>query len=201
VRSLAARLIGSPDLYAHKRRSRAEHQLRDVPRRVHAERPRVVQRKHNEANGEDNRDGGDDNRSWNCGVEGPTDDPEIERCARARRRTSSRCSARIGTPMLLMGDEVRRTQRGNNNAYCQTASCRGSTGRWWSATPICSASRECSSVADEPAGQEPHQPDADRAAASPAVTWHGVRLNEPDMGHDSHTLAATVSMAAARGCS
>jgi isoamylase len=72
--------------------------------------------KHNEANGEDNNDGTDDNRSWNCGVEGPTDDPAIERCGRGSSATSwRRCCSRQGVPMLLHGDELGRTQDGNNN--------------------------------------------------------------------------------------
>ena len=77
-------------------------------------------RKHNEANGESNHDGSDDNRSWNHGVEGPTDDPGV---LAARARTSRALLATLllstGTPMLLMGDEIGHTQRGNNNAYCQ----------------------------------------------------------------------------------
>ncbi|MDX2162655.1 MAG: glycogen debranching protein GlgX [bacterium] len=76
--------------------------------------------KHNEANGEDNRDGANDNNSWNCGVEGPTDDPEI---LRLRRRLMKNTIAILlvsqGVPMLQMGDEIARTQNGNNNAYCQ----------------------------------------------------------------------------------
>jgi glycogen operon protein len=76
--------------------------------------------KHNEANGEENRDGVDDNLSWNCGVEGETGDSEIE----ALRERQIRNFAAIlllsqGVPMLVAGDEFRRTQRGNNNAYCQ----------------------------------------------------------------------------------
>jgi glycogen operon protein len=76
--------------------------------------------KHNEANGEDGRDGTDDNRSWNCGVEGPSDDPEIDAL---RRRQARNLLATLvlsqGVPMLLGGDELGRTQRGNNNGYCQ----------------------------------------------------------------------------------
>jgi isoamylase len=76
--------------------------------------------KHNEANGEGNRDGSNDNRSWNCGVEGPTDDPEVNLLRERQQRnllTSLLLSA--GVPMLLAGDELGRTQLGNNNAYCQ----------------------------------------------------------------------------------
>ncbi len=76
--------------------------------------------KHNEANGEDNRDGHSHNLSWNCGVEGPTDDPAvIELRDRQRRNFMAMLLLSQGTPMLLMGDEIGRTQKGNNNAYCQ----------------------------------------------------------------------------------
>jgi glycogen operon protein len=76
--------------------------------------------KHNEANGEDNRDGEADNRSWNCGVEGPTDDPAI-RALRERQKRNFLTTLLLsqGVPMLLGGDEMGRTQQGNNNAYCQ----------------------------------------------------------------------------------
>jgi isoamylase len=76
--------------------------------------------KHNEANGEDNKDGQADNHSWNSGAEGPTDDEEVNALRHRRRRN---CLATLmlsqGTPMLLAGDEFLRTQNGNNNAYCQ----------------------------------------------------------------------------------
>jgi glycogen operon protein len=76
--------------------------------------------KHNEANEEGNRDGHDDNRSWNCGVEGPTDNPEIlDLRDRMRRNAMATLLLSHGTPMILMGDEIGRTQHGNNNAYCQ----------------------------------------------------------------------------------
>ncbi len=76
--------------------------------------------KHNKANGEGNRDGTNDNRSWNCGVEGPTDNPEIlELRARQKRNFLTTLFCSQGVPMMLAGDEMGRTQRGNNNAYCQ----------------------------------------------------------------------------------
>ena len=76
--------------------------------------------KHNEANGEDNKDGHSDNRSWNCGAEGPTDDAEVNALrARQRRNFLATLLLSQGTPMLLAGDEFARTQNGNNNAYCQ----------------------------------------------------------------------------------
>ena len=92
--------------------------------------------KHNEENGEDNRDGCDDNRSWNCGVEGPTDDPAIERLRNRQVKNFLTVTVlSVGVPMILMGDEVRRTQRGNNNAYCQDNERAGSTG------PCCANTR------------------------------------------------------------
>ena len=80
----------------------------------------VEYEKHNEANLEDNRDGANDNRSWNCGVEGPTDDPAV---ISLRKRQTRNFLATIlfsqGVPMICHGDEMGRTQDGNNNAYCQ----------------------------------------------------------------------------------
>ena len=76
--------------------------------------------KHNDANGENNNDGSNDNRSWNCGVEGPTDDPDINKLrSRQIRNMLATVLLSQGTPMLLAGDEFGRTQQGNNNAYCQ----------------------------------------------------------------------------------
>ncbi len=76
--------------------------------------------KHNEANGEDNRDGESHNRSWNCGIEGPTNDPEVNKLrARQKRNFLATLFLSQGIPMLLAGDEIGRTQQGNNNAYCQ----------------------------------------------------------------------------------
>src|SRR6185437_10269995 len=76
--------------------------------------------KHNEANGEENRDGDNNNNSWNCGAEGPTDDPKINELRRRQRRNFlTTLFLSQGVPMLLAGDEWARTQKGNNNTYCQ----------------------------------------------------------------------------------
>src|SRR5204863_2110908 len=76
--------------------------------------------KHNEANGEENRDGANDNRSWNCGVEGPTDSSEVNALrARQKRNFLATLMLSQGVPMICGGDEIGRTQNGNNNAYCQ----------------------------------------------------------------------------------
>ncbi len=118
---LAGRLAGSADLYAHSGRrpfasvnfitAHDGFTLRDLVSYDH---------KHNEANGEDNRDGHDDNRSCNCGHEGPTDDPGVLDCRRRRMRSlAATLLLSQGVPMLLGGDELSRTQQGNNNTYCQ----------------------------------------------------------------------------------
>jgi isoamylase len=117
----AARLSGSSDLYEDNgRRPHASinfvtahdgFTLRDLVSYNH---------KHNEANGEDNQDGEDHNRSWNCGVEGPTDDPEVNDLrARQQRNFLATLLLSQGVPMVLHGDELGRTQQGNNNTYCQ----------------------------------------------------------------------------------
>ena len=120
VRRLADRMLGSPDVYGHKGRE-AEASVNFVTCHDGFSLNDLVSydRKHNEANGENNRDGADDNRSWNCGVEGPTDDAVIE--ALRNRQVKNFMTVTLlslGMPMILMGDEVRRTQGGNNNAYC-----------------------------------------------------------------------------------
>ena len=116
----ADRLLGSPEVYGHKGRE-AEQSVNFVTCHDGFTLNDLVSydRKHNEANGEDNRDGANDNRSWNCGVEGPTDDPAVE--ALRNRQVKNFLTVTLlslGVPMILMGDEVRRTQGGNNNAYC-----------------------------------------------------------------------------------
>ncbi len=118
---LAYRLTGSSDLYQYRGRrpsasinfitSHDGFTLRDLVSYNH---------KHNEANGEGNRDGDAHNRSWNCGVEGPTDDPKINTLRMQQQRNLlATLLLSQGVPMLLAGDERSRTQHGNNNAYCQ----------------------------------------------------------------------------------
>ena len=97
--------------------------------------------KHNEANGEGGRDGSDANSSWNCGVEGPTADPEIERLRQRQVKNFLAITLlSLGTPMLLMGDEVRRTQRGTTMPTARTTRSAGSTGRSSSGTGSSTAS-------------------------------------------------------------
>jgi isoamylase len=116
----ATRLTGSSDLFGHGRRPTASINLVTVHDGFTLNDLVSYDAKHNEANGEGNRDGNDDNRSWNCGAEGPTDDPSIlELRARQRRNFLATLLLSDGVPLLLGGDELGRTQRGNNNAYCQ----------------------------------------------------------------------------------
>lgn len=121
IGDFARRLTGSSDLYDHSGRkpfasinfitAHDGFTLHDLV---------SYNNKHNEANGEENRDGSDNNNSWNCGVEGPTEDVEINTLrARQKRNLLASLFFSQGVPMLVAGDEMGRTQRGNNNAYCQ----------------------------------------------------------------------------------
>jgi glycogen operon protein len=117
----ASRITGSSDLYARDGR-RPYASINFVTAHDGFTLTDLVSynSKHNEANGEDNRDGSDDNRSWNCGVEGETDDPAVNGLrSRQRRNLLATLLVSQGVPMLLGGDEIGRTQHGNNNAYCQ----------------------------------------------------------------------------------
>jgi glycogen operon protein len=118
---LGYRLSGSSDLYSNNGRSPFSSINFIVAHDGFTLRDLVTYNdKHNEANGEDNRDGSDDNASWNCGCEGPTDDPEIKKLrARQMRNLMATLLLSQGTPMLAHGDEYGRTQNGNNNVYCQ----------------------------------------------------------------------------------
>ena len=121
IQDLATRITGSADLLAHQGRrpwasvnfvtAHDGFTLRDLVSYNH---------KHNEANGEDNRDGSNENNSWNCGAEGATADPEVLGLrARQQRNLLTTLLLAQGVPMLLAGDELGNTQHGNNNAYCQ----------------------------------------------------------------------------------
>ncbi|MFQ5846251.1 MAG: glycogen debranching protein GlgX [Candidatus Methylomirabilales bacterium] len=121
VGELAYRLTGSSDLYDHGgRRPYASINFVTAHDGFTLHDLVSYNGKHNEANGEGNRDGTDENLSWNCGVEGPTDDPAILALReRQKRNMLATLFLSQGVPMLLAGDEMGRTQQGNNNAYCQ----------------------------------------------------------------------------------
>jgi isoamylase len=195
VERLADRLLGSPSLYGHKQREPEESvnfvtchdgfTLNDLVSYDH---------KHNRANREDNRDGADDNRSWNCGVEGPTENSDVDRLrTRQVKNFLTVATLSVGMPMLLMGDEVRRTQGGNNNAYCQDnetswfdwtlLATRADVHRFVS---LLNAHRVFRNVDHEQQGVTLNQLilDAD-------ITWHGVTLDRPDWRPSSHSVAFT----------
>ncbi len=121
IGEFADRFSGSADLYATGgRRPTASVNLITVHDGFTLRDLVSYNDKHNEANGEDNRDGTSDNESWNCGAEGPTTDPGILALrARQSRAMLTTLMLSFGVPMLLGGDEIGRTQHGNNNAYCQ----------------------------------------------------------------------------------
>jgi isoamylase len=202
VTRIADRLLGSPEIYAHKERE-AEQSVNFVTCHDGFTLNDLVSydAKHNEANGEGNRDGADDNRSWNCGVEGPTDDPRVE--ALRNRQVKNFLTVTllsIGMPMVLMGDEVRRTQRGNNNAYCQDNETS-----WfdWSLVAkhadihrfltLLNGRRLLRAI--EP--DEPHV-SLDQLLREAHRAWHGVKLYEPDWRDVSHTLALTAEVPSSR---
>jgi isoamylase len=121
IGEFASRLTGSSDLYATSgRRPVASINFVTCHDGFTVHDLVSYNHKHNEANGEGNRDGTDDNRSWNCGVEGPAGDPAVTALrARQKRNFLATLFLSQGVPMLLAGDEMGRTQGGNNNAYCQ----------------------------------------------------------------------------------
>ena len=194
VRPLACRLRGSPDIYDHEERE-PEQSVNFVTCHDGFTLNDLVSfnSKHNEANGEANRDGSDYNLSWNCGAEGPTDDPAVERLRnRQVKNFLTLTLLATGTPMLLMGDEVRRTQRGNNNAYCQNNDTS-----WfdWSLVEkhadIHRFVRQLIAfrmVRDLPVAR--FGMTLSELLHEQPVEWHGVKLGAPDWGPDSHTLAA-----------
>jgi isoamylase len=203
-RELACRLIGSTDLVSEEEQATYQSinfiachdgfTLGDLV---------AYNEKHNQANGEDNRDGHNANFTWNCGIEGPTDDPAIEGLRQRQiKNLLTILFVSQGTPMLWSGDEMRRTQRGNNNAYCQDNEvswldwglldrhadiyrfCRGLV-RLRRAHPTLYKKRvfEC---AGDLLGCAP------TTAGDALINWHGVFVCQPDWGYASRSLAFTL---------
>ena len=197
VTRMPERLLASPDLYGHEEQE-PEQSINFVTCHDGFTLNDLVSydRKHNEANGEGNRDGNDDNRSWNCGVEGPSDDRAIERLRnRQVKNFLTLTMISLGVPMLTMGDEVRRTQLGNNNAYCQDSELS-----WfdWTlperhADVFRFASRLIHNRVHRVIPEENVGRTLNEILARARIEFHGVTLNKPDWGETAHTLAATVS--------
>jgi glycogen operon protein len=197
VPALADRLIGSPALYGERPREPAQSinfitshdgfTLHDLV---------AYNAKHNDANGEGNRDGHDDNRSWNCGAEGPSDDPEVLalRTRQAKNLLAINLLA-LGTPMLLMGDELLRSQQGNNNAYCQDNETS------WLDWTLLKRHAEIHRFVRglirirnlRESVRIDHHLTLEELIARVKVSLHGVQLGAPDLATDSHSLAITAS--------
>jgi len=194
----ADRLVGSPQIFGHEERE-PEQSVNFVTCHDGFTLNDLVsyERKHNEANGEGNRDGADDNRSWNCGVEGPTDDPAVEKLRnRQVKNLLAVTLLSLGVPMLLMGDEMRRTQRGNNNAYCQDNET--SWLDWSLLEKHADVHRFVSLLNARRLLRDPeherHRVTLHELIAGANKAWHGVKLHQPDWRDCSHTLALTAEV-------
>ena len=189
--AMATRLSGSPDLYRKPNRS-AHHSVNFVTCHDGFTLADLVtyERKHNDENGEASSDGSPVNFSWNCGIEGPDAPPDVLRLRRRQvRNYLTLLLLSQGVPMLLGGDELGRTQRGNNNAYCQDTAA--SWVDWSEAdldrglarfTRLLIALRRSHAAFREPTFLDP-LPDG-----RPRATWHGRRPFEPDWSEGSRLL-------------
>jgi glycogen operon protein len=196
VAPLADRFLGSPQIYGHKERE-AEASVNFVTCHDGFTLNDLVSydQKHNEANGENNRDGADDNRSYNWGVEGPTDDPGVEKLRNRQVKNLLTITAlSLGLPMILMGDEVRRTQNGNNNAYCQDNETS-----WFDWTLVAKHADLYRFVRLLHAHRlmRDFGPGRQRLTLNQLLregnrVWNGVKLGHPDWTVTSHSLALSV---------
>ncbi len=196
VGRLAPRLLASPDVFAHEGRE-AEQSVNFVTCHDGFTLNDLVSydAKHNEANGEGNRDGNDHNLSWNSGVEGPSDDPDVE--ALRNRQVKNLFAIdllALGTPMILMGDEVRRTQRGNNNAYVQDNEIS-----WFDWTQLESHAeirRFVKGLIEIRRRRDIARPVEQSSLLHllqlGRIEWHGIEPGRPDWGEESRSIAVTV---------
>ena len=196
VGSVADRILGSPQIYGYKKRE-AEESVNFVTCHDGFTLNDLVSynQKHNEANGEGNRDGMNDNRSWNCGAEGPSNDPAIEKLRNRQVKNFLTVTLlSLGLPMISMGDEVRRTQLGNNNAYCQNDETS-----WfdWSLVAKHADVHRFTSLLNSRRLVRSWWPELQGASLNEILrdanrSWHGVKSCQPDWSHSSHSLALCV---------
>ena len=194
----ADRMVGSPEIYEHKQRE-PEQSVNFVTCHDGFTLNDLVSYnwKHNETNGEDNRDGADDNRSWNSGVEGPTNDASVEKLRdRQVKNLLAVTLLSVGLPMILMGDEVRRTQRGNNNAYCHDNELN-----WFDWTLVAKHADVHRFVTLLNARRILRDVEHERQRLSLAQliqqankAWHGVKLGQPDWSEQSHSVAFSAEL-------
>ncbi len=196
VKAVASRIMASPDIYQQPDRN-ANHSINFVTCHDGFTLNDLVSYndKHNEANGEDNRDGMNGNHSWNCGAEGFSDDPAINGLRQRQiKNFLTILFTSQGTPMLLMGDEVRRTQLGNNNAYCQDSDL--SWFDWDCVEKHAGLLRFVKGllafIQSLQIFQQEHILAVNYAPDKPHIVWHGPTLGKPDWGENSHVLAFTL---------
>lgn len=197
VRDLAWRLAGSFDIFCRKKSYVSYRSVNYVTCHDGFTLADLVSynHKHNEANGEQNLDGMDENYSWNCGIEGSTDDPNILALRRRQMRNFIvlLLLAR-GTPLLLGGDELGRTQQGNNNAYCQNNEIS------WVDWRLRVKNADLHRFVRGMISLRKRHPSLRRVVAlgdrpftealTEGISFHGVALDNPDWSHFSHSLAA-----------
>ena len=198
VRRVADRLLGSPEMYGHEDRE-AEQSVNFVTCHDGFTLNDLVSYndKHNLANGEDNRDGASDNRSWNCGVEGPTTDPAVETLRNRQVKNFLTVTLlSLGMPMLLMGDEARRSQGGNNNAYCQDNETS-----WfdWRLVDEHADLHRFVSLLNARRLLRDVEHERRRISLCQWIerankAWHGVEIGQPDWGDHSHSLAFSAEL-------
>jgi glycogen operon protein len=192
VPRLAARLAGSPDIFSSQGGSPAcsinfitchdGFTLADLVTYNH---------KRNDANGESGRDGPQENYSWNCGAEGPTTSPEVRRLRlRQMKNLATLLLLAQGVPMILSGDEMARTQQGNNNAYCHDSELSWLEWRHedeyaelWRFFQQLIRFRKCHAILRQ------RRFLSDNPAHRPALVWHGCQVGQPDWSWESRTLA------------
>ena len=190
---LADSLVGSHEIYGHEGRE-VEQSVNFVTCHDGFTLNDLVSydKKHNEENSENNRDGADDNRSWNCGVEGPSNDPAIENLRnRQIKNILTVTMLSLGVPMFVMGDEVRRSQRGNNNAYCLDNETS------WFDWTLVSKHADVHRFARlliarrllRDMEHERRRTSLSELIENSNHAWHGVALGQPDWKPDSHSLA------------
>jgi isoamylase len=198
VKRIADRMVGSPEIYGHKNRE-VEQCVNFVTCHDGFTLNDLVSynTKHNEANGEENRDGSNDNLSWNCGIEGPTDDPAIEKLRnRQVRNFLTVTMMSLGVPMILMGDEVRHTQNGNNNAYCLDKEIS-----WFDWRLVAKHAGVCRFVKlliarrlQRDTEHEKQRISLNQLIGKAKKAWHGTKLGQPNWGHQSRSIAFTAEL-------
>jgi glycogen operon protein len=193
---MVTRLVGSPDLYGHEERE-PEQSINFVTCHDGFTLYDLVsyEQKHNEANKENNKDGNDDNISWNSGKEGDTNDPSILQLRNRQVKNFFTLNLlSIGAPLISMGDEVCRTQFGNNNAYCQNNEIS-----WfdWNLKDVHSDMFRFVRLLilgrlQRDSAQAEFAMSLNQLLKNAEISWHGVKLNQPDWSDQSHSISFTV---------